>query len=85
VAASGPKSAEDIYKSSCASCHGTGLLNAPRFGNAEDWAPRIAKGLGVLQTHAINGFNSMPPMGACAGCTEDDIRAVVEFLVERGK
>ena len=32
-----------IYNSSCFSCHAVGLSGAPKFGDVEAWAPRIAK------------------------------------------
>lgn len=60
----GPKSGEEVYSVSCAACHGTGLLSSPMFGSADDWAPREAKGVDTLYSHAINGFNAMPAKAA---------------------
>lgn len=85
AASSGPKSPEDIYNGSCAGCHGTGALNAPKVGDSTAWAPRIAAGLDVMVNHAITGFNNMPEKGTCAACSDDEIRAVVAFMVERSK
>jgi cytochrome c5 len=84
-ASAGPKSGKDVYASVCATCHGTGLLNAPKFGSAADWAPRVAKGIDTLYTHAINGFNSMPAKGACAACSDDEIKAAVKHIVDGSK
>ncbi len=76
-----PKSPEEIYTASCSACHGAGVLGAPKFGDSGEWAPRIAQGKDTLYEHAIKGFNSMPPMGSCGGCSEDDIKAVVDYMV----
>lgn len=84
-ASSGPKSPEDIFNGSCAGCHSTGALNAPKVGDAAAWAPRIAQGLDTLVGHAISGLNSMPPKGTCAACTDEEIRAVVEYMTEKSK
>lgn len=83
--AAGPKSGKDVYTGFCATCHGTGLMSAPKLGAAADWAPRAAKGLETLYTHAISGFNSMPPKGMCAACTDDEIKAAVDHMVESSK
>ncbi|MFO1390354.1 c-type cytochrome [Cellvibrio sp.] len=84
-ASAGPKSGKDLYSSVCTNCHGTGVLGAPKFGNAGDWGPRVAKGLDTLYTHAIGGFNSMPPKGTCAACTDDEIKGAVKYMVDGSK
>lgn len=84
-AGSGPKSGKDVYGSFCTTCHGTGLLSAPKFGSAADWAPRAAKGLETLYTHALGGFNSMPAKGTCAACSDDEVKAAVKYMVEGSK
>jgi cytochrome c5 len=61
------------------------LLGSPKFGSAADWAPRAAKGLDTLYTHALGGFNSMPPKGTCAACSDDEIKAAVKYMVENSK
>jgi cytochrome c5 len=72
-----------VYDTFCFACHGTGANNSPVFGNAEAWAPRIAKGMDALYESAINGFNNgaMPPKGLCAECSDDDIKATVDYIV----
>lgn len=82
---SGPKSPEDIFNSTCTGCHSTGALNAPKVGDAEAWAPRIAQGIDTMVGHAIAGFNNMPPKGTCSACTDEEIRAVVEFMADKSK
>ena len=71
---------EQLYNAQCMACHATGLLNAPKYGDAGAWAPRIAKGKDTLYTHAAKGFNQMPPQ-ATNGVTEDQIHAAVDYMV----
>ena len=55
---------------------------APKTGDAGDWAPRIAQGKDVLADHAINGFNAMPAKGSCMDCSDDEIIAAIEHMIE---
>jgi cytochrome c5 len=84
-ASAGPKSGKDLYSTVCTTCHATGVLGAPKFGNAAEWAPRTAKGLETLYTHAIGGFNSMPAKGTCAACSDDEIKGAVKYMVDGSK
>lgn len=59
----GPRSGEEVFKGQCASCHATGMMGAPKFGDAGAWGPRLAKGEATLAEHAIKGFNAMPAQG----------------------
>ena len=85
VVASGPKSGKEVYDSFCTTCRAAGVMSAPRFGNAGDWGPRIAKGKDTLYTHAIGGFNSMPAKGMCAACSDDEIKAAVDYMADNSK
>jgi cytochrome c5 len=84
AATGGPKDPEQVYQTYCFACHTTGANNAPVLGNAEAWAPRIAKGVDVLYDSAVNGFNNaaMPPKGLCMDCSNEDLQAVVDYLVQ---
>ncbi len=87
VAASsnGPRSGEEIYNASCNTCHGVGVAGAPRLGEPADWTDRIAQGTDTLYAHAINGIGGMPAMGLCATCSEDEIKATVDYMVENSQ
>ena len=75
----GPRSGKQVYQSSCVSCHGSGVLGAPK--SQSDWDTRLTKGMDVLLKHAINGFNSMPARGTC-DCTDEEIKVAIEFMVK---
>lgn len=85
VASSEPRSGETIYNTACTACHSSGAAGAPIVGNVESWASHIAKGIDTLHTHAIKGFNGMPAMGLCMDCSEDDIKATVDYMVEQSQ
>jgi len=76
----GPRSGQTVYQASCFGCHGTGAAGAPLKGNADAWAPRLAQGMDVLFDHAVNGFNAMPPKGTCMDCSDDELKAAIEFM-----
>jgi cytochrome c5 len=81
---SGPQ----VVNEACYLCHSPpGVPGAPVIGDAEAWAPRIAKGLEVLEDHAINGFTgdagAMPPKGGRVDLSDEEIRAAVEYMVEQ--
>lgn len=85
AAASGPRSGADVYNTACAACHGTGAAGAPKMGDAGAWGPRIDKGLETLLNNAINGINGMPPRGLCMDCSDDELKAAVDHMVEGSK
>ncbi len=79
----GPRSGEQVYTATCNMCHGSGLAGAPISGNADQWAPRIAKGKDTLYRHAIEGFNgAMPARGTCATCSDDELKAAVDHMIK---
>ena len=75
-------SAKDIVTQVCSSCHGAGVLGAPKIGNAEDWTPRVAQGLDTLVSHAVNGFKGMPAKGGMATLSDADIRSAVIYMLK---
>ncbi|VWD48432.1 c-type cytochrome [Burkholderia contaminans] len=64
------KTGEEVYKAVCVTCHGTGAAGAPKFGNKDDWAPRISQGFDTLLKTALAGKGAMPPRG---GTSLDDV------------
>ena len=75
--------AEATYMMSCFACHSTGAAGAPKVGpgNGEAWAPRMEKGMDAVVANAINGLNTMPPKGLCFTCTDEDLAALVAYMV----
>ena len=80
--ASGPRSGSDIYAQACVACHSVGVLNAPKLQDAADWAPRLAQGFDTVWKNAIDGIGAMPAMGTCGDCSNYDIKAAIEHMIE---
>lgn len=88
AAASAPSSGdlalgEKTFNANCAACHGAGVLGAPKVGDKAAWAPRIAQGKDTLYTHALNGFKMMPPKGGNAALKDEEVKAVVDYMVSK--
>lgn len=83
-ASAGARSGSDVYNASCTACHASGVLNAPKFGTS-DWVERGNKGLDTLMNSALNGLNAMPPRGTCASCSDDEIQAAVQYMLDSAK
>ena len=83
AAAAGPRSGDAVYNASCVACHSTGAAGAPKLGDSAAWGPRAAKGIDALMTTAINGINAMPPKGTCATCSDEELKAAVEYMLSQ--
>ena len=84
--ASAGGSVEDNYNQSCKTCHAAGIAGAPKLGDVAGWEPRLAKGMDTLYTSAISGMPpGMPAKGMCFSCSDDDLRALVDWMVEQSQ
>jgi len=75
---------EAVFKAQCAACHGSpGIPNAPHYGDAAAWGPRIGQGYATLLEHALKGKGAMPPQGG--GDFEDtEIGRAVVYMANAG-
>lgn len=85
AAAAEPMAADQIYQAKCFACHGAGVAGAPKVGDVAAWVPRIAQGMDTLVANAVNGLNAMPPKGLCMECSDADLKAVVEYMVQNSQ
>ena len=62
------------------------LLIQPNTGDLarKRWPPRIAKGNDALLSSVKNGLKAMPPKVTCMSCSEDELRAAMEYMVGQG-
>ncbi len=70
----------DKYAKSCQVCHANGAANAPKTGDAAAWEPRLAKGMEALVQSVNNGMGAMPPKGMCFDCSDDDYKALIQYM-----
>jgi len=73
------------YDARCASCHATGIANAPKFGDKAAWAPFIATGMDTMLAIAIKGKGAMPPKGGCMDCTDAQLKSTIQYMVDAAK
>ena len=71
------------YQMSCFACHSSGVAGAPKLDDKEAWSELMAKGLDMVMANVINGLNAMPPKGMCFDCSDDDLRALVDYMSSR--
>lgn len=78
---------ETVYKKACISCHMTGAAGSPKLGDATAWEPRIAKGSAALVQSAIAGVpgTAMMARGACGTCSDDEIKAAVDYMITQSQ
>lgn len=75
---------QDKYEQYCVVCHKDGLAGAPKLHNAADWAPRLkGRTIDDLVASAVKGLNAMPAKGTCNDCTEDDLKAIIQYMLPK--
>lgn len=70
-----------VYERACMSCHKAAGSGAPLRGDRAAWAPREAAGLGALVASVRQGKGTMPPMGWCPECTDEDFAVLISHLI----
>ena len=81
VASDSSQEAEKAYNSVCAACHASGLIGAPIPGSAE-MAQRAEAGLDAMWQNSLNGLNAMPARGGRPDLSDEQIKAIVEFMIK---
>lgn len=77
---------EQTYNRSCFSCHAAGVAGAPKVGDAEAWAPRVAKGREALLAATINGLPpGMPARGLCSSCSDEELKQAIDYMVSNSQ
>lgn len=78
------KAPEDVYSGLCASCHDTGLNDAPLVSDKGAWEQRLAeRGIDGLHNSSINGRDLMPAKGGDPRLTDDEVKNTVYFMLEQ--
>ena len=85
AAAGAARSGSDIYASNCLACHASGVAGAPILGDVAAWTDRLSKGIETVYSNAINGINMMPARGTCASCSDDEVIAAIDYILDNSK
>jgi len=72
------------FQTSCGVCHTAGVANAPKVGDAAAWQARMdTKGsIDALVESVKKGLNAMPPGGMCNGCSDDEYKELIEYMMK---
>ncbi|MES2069665.1 MAG: c-type cytochrome [Pseudomonadota bacterium] len=71
---------EAVYQATCVACHGSGAAGAPKFGDAGQWAARIAQGYDKVIAHAIGGLKAMPAKGGNPDLDDVEVARAVVYM-----
>jgi cytochrome c5 len=77
------RTGEQVYQAQCSACHATGVANAPKFGDAAAWGPRLGAGYAGLLNSVLKGKGAMAAQGGGDFSDYEVARAVV-FLANQG-
>ncbi len=75
------RSGEQIYNGTCAACHNSGAAGAPMLEDKAAWESRVARGADSMLQNVITGLNAMPPKGLCMDCSDDDLKAAIQYML----
>lgn len=70
-----------VYQEFCASCHDSGLHDAPVTGRAADWDDRSRLWQAVLMAHAKAGYLEMPAKGGETALSDLDVSQAAEYML----
>jgi cytochrome c5 len=68
------------YAQTCAVCHNSGVAGAPKKGDSAAWKARLAKGEDALHASVKNGMGAMPATGLCSDCSDDQFKALIQYM-----
>lgn len=72
---------KSLYEQTCATCHATGALNAPKTGDKAVWQKlKQEKGMDKLVQATKNGMPQMPAGGLCSQCSNQDFQELIEYM-----
>lgn len=76
------KTGEQVFAAQCTTCHTAGLVGAPKFGDAEAWAPRIKTGYDALLHSALAGKGNMGAQGG-GDFTDLEVGRAVVYMANK--
>jgi cytochrome c5 len=76
------RTGEQVFGAQCTTCHTAGLVGAPKFGDADAWAPRIKTGYDALLHSALAGKGQMAAQGG-GDFTDLEIGRAVVYMANK--
>lgn len=74
------KTGEEVYNSTCATCHADGVAGAPKFGDQAAWAPFIETGYENLLEVALHGRGAMPAKGGNTSLDDLEVERAMVYM-----
>lgn len=85
IALAVPKNGKQLFMQVCMTCHGPGLVGAPKAGDKAAWAGAIAEGRATLYQHALHGYTgktgTMPAKGGRTDLPDALIQQGVDYML----
>ena len=76
------RAGKKLYQSNCRGCHASGVLGAPKASDRLGWGNLLDQGSDRLYEIAIKGDGLMPAKGNCQQCSDERIKAAVDYMLE---
>jgi len=76
---------QSVYTKSCAACHTSGVMGAPKVGDKDAWSALISEGVDTLTHNSIKGKGKMPAKGGNMKLTDEEVKAAVAYMMEMSK
>jgi len=73
------------YEASCSACHANEAIGAPVVGDSDAWADVMKKGIDAVYHNGINGLNAMPPKGGNMDLSDDQVKEIIDYMIEASK
>ena len=70
-----------VYETTCITCHGAGVANAPKFGDKKAWAMHLMHGTEHVYENALKGTGAMPPRGGNLTLSDAEVKAAVDYML----
>jgi len=79
------RTGKEIYEAVCQACHTTGASGALKYGDQKWLSLEKKEGIKELTEDAMKGEKAMPPKGGCSDCTEAEIKAAVQYMIDSAR
>jgi cytochrome c5 len=80
-----PEQGAYIYDAFCSACHANPpdiMLQAPRISESQVWRGLLSQGKSKLLQSTIQGLGAMPARGGCFECSDAQLQAAIDYMLE---
>ena len=78
----GKEAGKKLYVSRCMTCHQIAATDAPKVDDRFAWEVLLDQGKDRLYEITIKGSGDMPPKGGCRNCSDERLKAAVNYMIE---